>query len=206
MVASGGAYGSSAALNRLVRKVDELEVTAERWRRQREAEEDIAKELATLNTMPSSSFHMGRAWGVGRRPGGCFGDLDEQSDGEESDDDLATTDTEDYEASESSEFDTSGSSCVAEDDRPSGIPWYVSTPRSNRRSSKTYFDLFGLDEDDDTMATAERIRKASLSTVNGYPAVAAPTVSGPSHSALLDDEVNRWYSPEYSLEAEGSTE
>ncbi|KAF4700698.1 hypothetical protein FOZ62_011361, partial [Perkinsus olseni] len=114
-----------------------------------------------------------------------------------------TTDTEDYEASESSEFDTSGSSCVAEDDRPSGIPWYVSTPRSNRRSSKTYFDLFGLDEDDDTMATAERIRKASLGTVNGAPAVAAPTVSGPSHSALLDDEVNRWYSPEYSLEAEG---
>ncbi|KAF4717223.1 hypothetical protein FOZ62_012199, partial [Perkinsus olseni] len=198
-----------------VRKVDELEVTAERWRRQREAEEDIAKELATLNTMPSSSFHMGRAWGVGRRSGGCFGDFDEQSDDEESDDDLATTDTEDYEASGPSEFETS--SGEAEGDGPSGIPWYVSTPRPNRRSSKTYFDLFGLDEDDDTMGAAERIRKtghgeslancrglqASLGSGSGAPAVAAPTVSGPSHSALLDDEVNRWYSPEYSLEAEG---
>lgn len=41
----------SAALDRLVRKVGELEETAERWRKQREAEEDIAKELATLNTV-----------------------------------------------------------------------------------------------------------------------------------------------------------
>ncbi|EER03321.1 hypothetical protein Pmar_PMAR000558 [Perkinsus marinus ATCC 50983] len=182
----------SAALDRLVRKVGELEETAERWRKQREAEEDIAKELATLNTMPSSGFHMGRLWGVGPRSTGCFDDLDE-------------SDSDDYKSSSADSgedeafyfgLDSSGSDVEEEYDRSLGLPWYQSRPRSKR----TYFDLFGLDDDEEEEGLG---RKASVDGVTStVPAVAAPQVC----STVVGDEddlVDLWYSTDYSLEAEG---